>query len=207
MKNMNKFNELLENCPLIAILRGITPDSVIEVCELLVECGIGLIEVPLNSPDAIESIKRAAKHFASGNALIGAGTVLTVDDVDAVADAGGAYIISPDTNHAVIKRTKEFGLISSPGFLTPSEAFSAIAAGADVLKCFPVGTMGSDYIKNLKAVVKKPIIAVGGVDLNNAKEFLTQTAGLGIGSALYKPGKSLEQIKSDTTAFIAACRK
>ena len=201
------FEKYSKECPVVAILRGITPEEMLSVCEVLYSAGIRLLEVPLNSPDACASIKLAAdKYHADGSMLIGAGTVLTIEDVRQVAAAGGKFIISPDTNSEVIAETKRLGLISIPGFFTPTEAFAALRAGADYLKLFPAGVNGVGYIKDIKAVIKAPILAVGGVNAGNIPEFLTLCAGVGIGSALYKPGKSLEDIKKTAIEMVAASR-
>ena len=202
------FEKYSKECPVVAILRGITPPEMLQVCEVLYDAGIRLLEVPLNSPDACASIKLAAdKYHADGTMLIGAGTVLSVEDVRNVAAAGGKFIISPDTNSEVIAETKRLGLISIPGFFTPTEAFAALRAGADYLKLFPAGVNGTGYIKDIKAVIKAPILAVGGVNTQNIPEFLTLCAGVGIGSALYKPGKSLEDIKATAVEMVAAAKK
>jgi len=201
------FEKLMKACPVIAILRGVTPDEIIPVCKTLAQNGVSLIEVPLNSPNAVDSIKLAAAEFhGKADILIGAGTVLTPAQVDAVADAGGKYIISPNTDAAVIKQTKARGLLSLPGFFTPTEAFAALAAGADYLKCFPAGDLGTGYIKNIKAVLPAPVLAVGGVDLDNAAEFLKVAVGIGIGSALYKPGKTMEKMAQDAADFVAVAK-
>ena len=136
--------------------------------------------------------------------LIGAGTVLTPEDACTVAAAGGKFIISPDTNPEVIRKTKELGLISIPGFFTPTEAFTAVRSGADYLKLFPAGVNGTGYVKDLKAVIKAPILAVGGVNTGNIPDFLKVCSGVGIGSALYKPGKSLEEIRKSAVAMVKA---
>ncbi len=202
------FSEYAERCPVVAILRGITPDEILEVCEILRESGIRLLEVPLNSPDAVESIRRAAEKYHSGDELlVGAGTVLTPEDVRRVADAGGRFIISPDTNPDVIHETKQHKLVSIPGFFTATEAFNALRAGADYLKLFPAGALGPGYVKDLKAVVKAPILAVGGVGETNIGAFLDVCAGVGIGSALYKPGKSTAEIRRAAETYSRAAKK
>ncbi len=189
------FAEKLQECPLIAILRGITPAEIEPVCEVLYEAGFRMLEIPLNSPDALESIRRAAERWHVGEKmLVGAGTVLSAADVERVAAAGGKFIISPDTNPEVIRATKRAGLVSMPGFFTASEGFAALRAGADYLKLFPAGALGPGYVKDLKAVIKAPIMAVGGVKPENLHDFLKVCAGAGIGSNLYKPGRSLEEI-------------
>lgn len=204
---MTLFDSTMAECPLIAILRGIKPEEMLAVCDVLAAEGIRMIEVPLNSPEAIRSIGLAARHYhGTGRMLIGAGTVLTTAAVEQVAQAGGKYIISPNSDAAVIRRTVELGLVSIPGFLTPTEGFAAVAAGAHYLKLFPAGTFGVGYVKDLKAVLKAPILAVGGVNSDNLGSFLTQCAGAGIGSSLYKPGKSLEQIQQDARTFLTALK-
>ena len=203
MKNISseEFRKITAKTKVIAILRGILPQEVKTVCEILIENGIRLIEVTLNSPEALKSIKIAVDAVGK-NAVIGAGTVLTADDVVNVAEAGGQFIISPNVNVSVIKKSKELALISIPGFLTPTEAFTAVEAGADMLKCFPAGTMGVNYLKDLKAVLKMPILATGGIGDSNIKEFLTLAVGVGIGSALFKPGKTYESIRTDAAKFM-----
>lgn len=204
---MKTFEEQGKLCPVTAILRGITPDEMIDVCELLREAGIRLLEVPLNSPDAVESIRRAAEQYhGAGELLIGAGTVLTPEAVREVAAAGGKFIISPDANPEVIRETKKLNLVSIPGFFTATEAFTALRAGADCLKLFPAGAVGPGYVKDLKAVVKAPILAVGGVGAENLSAFLAVCAGVGIGSALYKPGKPLDAIAADARRFVELAR-
>ena len=201
---MSMFETYLKECPVVAILRGITPEEVPAVCDVLFEKGIRLLEIPLNSPDALKSIAIAAKHV-KGKQLAGAGTVLTPEDVEGVHAAGGEFIISPNTEPDVIRRTKELGMISMPGFFTASEAFTAIKAGADYLKLFPA-ILGPGYVKDLKAVVKKPILAVGGVNAENIPAFMKVCAGVGIGSALYKSGKTLAQVAADAESMVKAVR-
>lgn len=198
------FETLMKECPLVAILRGILPEEVEAVCDVLYKNGIRLLEIPLNSPDALRSIEIAVKHTA-GRMLVGAGTVLTPDDVRYVRAAGGEFIISPNTDVSVIRETKAGGMLSIPGFFTASEAFTAIQSGADYLKLFPA-VLGPGYVKDLKAVVKKPIMAVGGVNAANLPDFMKVCAGAGIGSALYKAGKSLEDLDRDAAAMAAAVR-
>ena len=201
------FQEQARRCPVVAILRGITPEEMLPVCEALRTAGIRLLEVPLNSPDALESIRHAAaKYHAAGELLAGAGTVLTAQNVRDVAAAGGRFIISPDANPEVIRETKRLGLVSIPGFFTATEAFTALRAGADYLKFFPAGKLGPGYVKDLKAVIKVPILAVGGVDTDNIAAFLDVCAGVGIGSALYKPGKTPAEIEQAAAVYAAAVR-
>ncbi len=198
---LEDFNVRLKECPMIAIMRGISTADVIPSCEALATAGIKLMEITMNSPDAITCIRLAAEYFSNSDVMIGAGTVLLPAEVDAVADAGGKYIVSPNTDPAVIKRTRERGLVSMPGFMTPTEGFIALAAGADFLKCFPAGTLGADYIKSVKAVIPAPIIATGGIDTNNAATFLSVSAGLGVGSFLYKPDRKPEELAKCAHTF------
>ncbi len=201
------FQRDLMAAPLIVILRGVTPDTVLPVSEALVAGGVRFIEVTLNTKNAIASISKAAAALTSQGIHIGAGTVLSPVDVDRVRDVGGTYIISPNTDADVIERTKECGLTSIPGFLTPTEAFDAVAAGADMLKCFPAGRLGPGYIKDLKAVLPNPVIAVGGVRPDNVREYLQcGSVAVGIGSSVYRPGRTVDQIAADAAAFMAQCR-
>jgi 2-dehydro-3-deoxyphosphogalactonate aldolase len=191
---------------IIAILRGITPRETIEVCDVLVLAGITMIEVPLNSPEALRSIDEAAKAF-DGRALIGAGTVLSRADVDAVADAGGQFVVSPDTNPAVIGATIERGMTSYPGVFSPTEAFTAIRSGATGLKFFPAEVLGPKGIKAMKAVLPSdiPLYAVGGANPDNFTEyFAAGCAGFGLGTYIFKPGMSAADVASRATAAVAA---
>jgi 2-dehydro-3-deoxyphosphogalactonate aldolase len=191
---------------LIAILRGIAPSEAVGVCEALAKAGITLIEVPLNSPRPFDSI-RAAALALRGRASIGAGTVLSPDDVDAVAEAGGAFVVSPDCNEAVIARTLARGLRSYPGIFSPTEAFRAIRAGAHALKIFPAEILGAKGIKAMKAVLPPeiPIYAVGGANPDNFGEFLAAGCiGFGIGSYLYKPGAALSEVAMRANTIVAA---
>ena len=198
------FERYMRECPAIAILRGITPAEVPEICDRLFAAGIRLLEIPLTSPEPFKSIAIAAEH-CEGRQLVGAGTVLTPEDVLKVRDAKGTFIISPNTDIEVIRETKRLGLISIPGFFTASEGFAALKAGADFLKLFPA-CLGPGYVKDLKAVIKAPILAVGGVNAENIPDFMKVCAGVGIGSALYKPGKTPEQVEKDARAIVAALR-
>lgn len=194
---------------LIAILRGIAPPEIGDVCAALVEAGITMIEVPLNSPDPLVSIRRAAATF-EGEAEIGAGTVLTPADVDAVAGAGGVFIVSPDANADVIAHTKARGMKSYPGVFTPSEAFAAIRAGATGLKFFPAEVLGPKGIRAMKAVLPPdvPLYAVGGANPENfADYFAAGCAGFGLGTYLYRPGMSADEVAARAQAAVAAYDK
>lgn len=192
--------------PLIAILRGVTEDEVVEVTGALIEEGFTMIEVPLNSPNAVESIRRIVEAFGD-KALIGAGTVLTVEEVEAVAAVGGKLIVSPNINVDVVKRTKELGMISAPGVSTPTELFAAIQAGADAAKAFPADAIPPSTIKAWSSVTPKgyPILAVGGVNADNMADYLAAGAvGFGIGSNLYKHGKTVDEVRSVAKQLVQA---
>lgn len=197
-----RFEAFMKECPAVAILRGITPEETPEVCDVLFNAGIKLLEIPLNSPDATRSISIAVNHCGERQ-MVGAGTVLTPQDVNDVFAAGGKFIISPNTDQDVIKATKLAGMISIPGFFTASEGFMAIKAGADYLKLFPA-ILGPTYVKDLKAVIKTPILAVGGVTAENTPAFMKVCAGVGIGSSIYKPGKPLADIAADAQSIVRA---
>jgi 2-dehydro-3-deoxyphosphogalactonate aldolase len=192
--------------PLIAILRGITPDDALSVCGVLIEAGVTSIEVPLNSPDAVKSIGMMVQAFGD-QALIGAGTVLTAAQVAAVADAGGRLIVSPNFDPAVIKATVAGGLQSWPGVLTPTECFGALAAGATGLKIFPSFLLGPEGLKAIRAVLpaKAQVYAVGGVGPKNFDEWRRAGAsGFGIGTALYTPGFTADEVATRAKALVAA---
>jgi 2-dehydro-3-deoxyphosphogalactonate aldolase len=191
---------------IIAILRGITPPETLEVCDALVVAGITMIEVPLNSPEALRSIEDAAKVFG-GRALVGAGTVLSRADVDAVADAGGQFVVSPDTNPAVIGATIERGMTSYPGVFSPTDAFTAIRSGATGLKFFPAEVLGPKGIRAMKAVLPPtiPLYAVGGANPDNfAEYFAAGCAGFGLGTYIFKPGMSAADVALRATAAVTA---
>lgn len=201
---MNFFHEF----PLIAILRGVLPSEVEDVGLALFDAGFRVIELPLNSPDALESIARLSAHLGN-RALIGAGTVLTVKDVEAVAAAGGRLIVSPNTNHAVIQATKRLGMLSAPGAATPTEGFAALAAGADLLKLFPAEQIPPPIVKAWRAVFPKEValVAVGGITPDNMRDYLLAGAtGFGLGSSLFKPGMSAETVRANAQRFAAAWR-
>ena len=203
-----RLQSALGELPLVAILRGITPEEAIETGEALVAAGFRLIEVPLNSPRPLESIALLAKALA-GRALIGAGTVLSEAQAVEVASAGGELIVSPNMNPRVIARAKQLGLWSVPGILSPTEAFAALEAGADALKLFPAENASPAVVKAMKAVLppETPLLAVGGITPDNMGPWLAAGAnGFGIGSSLYRPGQSTAQTAANAARFAAACR-
>ncbi len=192
--------------PLIAILRGITPAEAAATAGVLIDAGITRIEVPLNSPDPLESIARMVA--AAGEAAqIGAGTVLKPAEVDAVAGAGGRLIVSPNCDGAVIGRTRALGLESWPGVFSPSECFTALAAGATGLKLFPAGVLGPAGLSALRAVLPAAVqlYPVGGVGPDNFARWIEAGAsGFGIGTALYRPGQDLDETRRAARTIVAA---
>lgn len=202
------FATAFARCPLVAILRGVRPDEVEPIGDALVDAGFTLVEVPMNSPDPLDSIGRLARRLA-GRALVGAGTVLTPDQVDAVQQAGGQLIISPNSDLSVIGRSAQAGLISMPGYFTPTEAFAAVQAGARALKLFPAEAATPAVLKAQRAVLPKdlPILVVGGINTGNMAPWIAAGAnGFGLGSALYKPGASAADVSEAAQAFMRGWR-
>lgn len=192
--------------PLVAILRGLKPDKALAVGDALLDAGFTLIEVPLNSPDPFDSIARLVKHCGD-RALVGAGTVLTTDDVARLGDAGGKLSISPNTDTKVIAAAVAAGMTAMPGYFTPSEAFAALGAGASALKLFPAEGASPTVLKAQRAVLPKhvPVLAVGGINPDNMDPWRAAgAAGFGLGSALYKPGMSAAEVGANAKRFVAS---
>jgi len=192
--------------PLVAILRGVKPEEVTDIGHALFEAGFGIIEVPLNSPDPQDSIANLVSALGE-KALIGAGTVLTVEQVKLVAGVGGRLIVSPNMDAEVIKMTRQLNCYSYPGVFTPTEAFAALKAGASALKFFPSSLHGPDGVKAIKAVLppEAPVFAVGGVSESTIGDWLAAGAsGFGIGSNIFKPGWTADEIGEKARAFVAA---
>ena len=196
----------LAELPLIAILRGVTPQEIVAVGRVLYEAGFRVIEIPLNSPQPLESIQLLSRALGD-DCLVGAGTVLNEQQVSAVAQAGGRLVVSPNANGAVIRASKLAGMASAPGVATPSEGFAALEAGADALKLFPAEQLAPAVLKAWRAVFPAdlPMLPVGGVTPDSMVSYVQAGAnGFGLGSALYKPGLDLEQLASNAKAFASA---
>jgi 2-dehydro-3-deoxyphosphogalactonate aldolase len=209
MNANERFRSYFGQCPLVAIIRGVTPDEAVDVAEAIFAAGLRIIEVPLNSPDPIASIERLSARFGE-RALIGAGTVLLPEDVARVAGAGGRLIVSPNTHVPVIEATVAAGMVSSPGYFTPSEAFDALRAGAHVLKFFPAEAATPAVVKGQRAVLPRdvPLLVVGGVTPESLALWLAAGAdGFGLGSGVYRPGQDAETVGRQAAAYVAAVRK
>lgn len=195
-----------DQLPLVAILRGIRPDEAVDICGALIKAGVRIIEVPLNSPEPLVSISRLTRHFAQ-EAVFGAGTVLTPDEVDLVADAGGSIIVSPNVDADVIGQTVARGMAAMPGFQTPTEAFTAIHAGARHLKLFPAVVAGTAMIGALRDVLPDDVgvFAVGGVAADNIATWMAAgAAGIGAGSSVFRPGDTPETVFGKASRLVAA---
>lgn len=206
MTNVIEFRRMLALCPIVAIIRGVKPEEAEAIGEALVEGGIRIIEVPLNSPEPLKSIEKLARRF-DGQALIGAGTVLTPAQVGDVRQAGGRLIVSPNSDSAVIGAAVSARLVSVPGFFTPTEAFSALGAGAHALKLFPAEAAGPAVVKAQRAVLPRsvPLLVVGGVTPDLVAPYLAAGAdGFGLGSSVYSPGQDAPTTLAKTNAFVQA---
>lgn len=205
MNPRTELHDALARCPLVAILRGITPTEVEAVGEALVAAGFSMIEVPLNSPDPLDSIARLVARVGD-RALVGAGTVLGTADVAAVAATGARLVISPNTDPAVIAAAAAAGMIALPGYFTPTEAFAALAAGATGLKLFPAEAGSPAVIRAHRAVLPRdvPILAVGGMTPDTIPAWRDACDGFGLGSALYRPGQTAAAVGEQARRFVAA---
>lgn len=209
MSAVEDFRRHFAECPLVAIIRGVTPGEAKAIAGALYEGGIRIIEVPLNSPQPFESIRTIADAYGD-RALVGAGTVLHPDDVARVKDAGGRLVVSPNTDIPVIEATVAAGLVSSPGYFTPSEAFDAILAGAHSIKLFPAEAASPKVVKAQKAVLPNdvPLIVVGGVTPESIPDWIGGGVdGFGLGGGLYKPGQDTETTLAKARAYVAAVRR
>ena len=209
MSAVEDFRLYFAECPLVGIVRGVTPDEAEAIAQALYDGGIRIIEVPLNSPEPFESIQIIAEKFG-GRALVGAGTVLDSADVSRVAQAGGRLVVSPNTNAAVIGATVAAGLVSSPGYFTPSEAFEAIRAGAHAIKLFPAEAASPGVVKSQRAVLPKdvPLIVVGGVTPESIPGWMAAGAdGFGLGGGLYKSGQDPQTTLERARAYVAAVKR
>ncbi|MEH6518133.1 MAG: 2-dehydro-3-deoxy-6-phosphogalactonate aldolase [Halioglobus sp.] len=203
-----KLEQWFTRMPVVAILRGVRPDEVVAMGEALYLAGIGIIEVPLNSPDPLESISRLSQAMSS-RCVVGAGTVVQLDQVDGVAAAGGEISVTPNTNPAIIRRSIELGLTPMPGWATASEAFAAYDAGARFLKLFPAGSYDIGHIKSVRAVLPKDsrVLAVGGVGAGNADAWFKAGAdGLGVATELYAPGRSADEVFEAANKLVASVK-
>jgi 2-dehydro-3-deoxyphosphogalactonate aldolase len=196
----------LRRCPLVAILRGVKPEEVEAIGQALLDAGIVVIEVPLNSPEPVESIRRLAARFGD-RALVGAGTVLDPADCARIAAAGGRLVVTPHADPEVVRAAKAAGMLAVPGFMTPAEAFALLKAGADALKLFPAEAASPAVVKALLAVLPKgtAILPVGGIEAGNMAPWREAgAAGFGIGSAIYRPGDTPEVVARKADALRAA---
>ena len=209
MSALPLFERNFAACPLVAIIRGVTPGEVEAIGEAIVGAGINIIEVPLNSPEALASIAKLAARFGD-EVLVGAGTVLTVAEVGAVRDAGARLVVSPNTDAEVIAASVAAGMVSCPGYFTPSEGFAALGAGAHALKLFPAEAASPALVKAHRAVLPKslPLIVVGGVKPDAMGPWLEAGAnGFGLGSGLFRPGQSADEVAANALGYVAGVRR
>jgi 2-dehydro-3-deoxyphosphogalactonate aldolase len=202
-------DEALAECPVVAIVRGVRPDEILDHAQALYDAGVRAIEAPLNSPDPFDSIRRLAEAWG-GRMVVGGGTVLHADQVEAVARAGGRIIVSPNTSSDVIRHAVKLELTPLPGFASASEAFAALEAGARRLKLFPAVTYGTAHLRQLKAVLppEAVVLAVGGVGASDLAEWWAAGArGFGLGGELYRPGQSPAETAEKAARVVEAVRK
>jgi len=203
-----RFKHFLSLMPLIGIFRGITPSESVTVIDAAVQCGLHIVEVPLNSPDALMSIECLAKRYGP-EVMVGAGTVTSIAEVVAVAKAGGQLIVTPCARGALVKQAKALGLVAIPGALSPTEIFEMVDCGADAIKLFPAEMCPPKVIRALRAVLPAcyPLIPVGGLDLGNmAAYWQAGASGLGLGSALYRPGDAAAKVAQNAAALVGCMR-
>ena len=203
---LHRVRDWFARTPIVAIIRGVRPDEAADVGEALWQAGIGIIEVPLNSPEPFRSIASLAGS-SDPACVVGAGTVLTVADAERVAAAGGQIAVSPNVDVDVIRRSLELGLVPMPGWATPSEAFSAYHAGARYLKLFPAATYGAAHVRAARAVLPADaqVLAVGGVGADDVREWTDAgVAGFGIGTEIYTPGASPDEVFERARKVVAA---
>lgn len=209
MSALDRLELYLGECPLVAIIRGVTPDEVEAIGDALFENGIRIVEVPLNSPEPLKSIERLAARLGD-RALVGAGTVLKPHQVADVRAAGGHLIVSPNTNRDVIAAAASEGLVCTPGYFTPSEAFRALDAGATALKLFPAEAASPAVLKAQLAVLPRDVLVlpVGGIKPDNMRPWLDAGAsGFGLGGGLYKPGQTPEETGAKARAYVEGLRR
>jgi 2-dehydro-3-deoxyphosphogalactonate aldolase len=205
-ENAMTMKEWFARCPLIAILRGVRPDEVVEVCAALERAGVAIVEVPMNSPEPLVSIGKLAATFGD-RLLIGAGTVMTPDQVREVAGVGGRLLVTPHADPELVRTAKGLGMMAAPGFFTPAEAFSLLRAGADAIKLFPAEAANPATIKAVRAILPPGtlVVPVGGVSVENIPAWTEAgAAGFGIGSSIYKPGDTPEIVEKKARALVAA---
>jgi 2-dehydro-3-deoxyphosphogalactonate aldolase len=198
--------EWLARCPLVAILRGVRPDEVAAIAAALVREGVAIIEVPLNSPEPVRSIEQLARSFGE-RVLIGAGTVMTAEQVEKVAAAGGHLVVTPHAEARIVRAAKQHGLLMVAGFFTPAEAFAMQAAGADGLKLFPAEAASPAVLRALRAVLAPEalVLPVGSIDASNVVQWRAAgAAGFGVGSAIYRPGDSPDTVAAKARTLVSA---
>jgi 2-dehydro-3-deoxyphosphogalactonate aldolase len=208
-KTMNSLDRHMQTAPVVAILRGLSPEEALDIAQALVDGGIHIMEVPLNSPEPLKSISLIAEKFGD-QVSVGAGTVLTADNVKAVKDVGGQFIVAPNYSAEVGKACQLLGMDWMPGVYTPTEAFAAVDLGAHSIKLFPAELCPPSIIKAMLAVLPKGtrVLPVGGVDADNIAEYMAVgAAGAGIGSSLFKPGDSPDQVRQRAQALVTNVNK
>jgi 2-dehydro-3-deoxyphosphogalactonate aldolase len=196
----------LDRCPLVAILRGVKPEEAEAVCAALETAGVAIVEVPLNSPDPLDSIARLARRFGD-RMLVGAGTLMRPGQVAEVAEAGGRLVVTPHAHAGIVRTAKQAGLLALPGFFSPAEAFALLEAGADAIKLFPSEAASPAVLRALRAVLPpgSMVLPVGGIDAGNIAAWRAAgAAGFGIGSSIYKPGDTPEAVSEKAHRLIAA---